>query len=174
MSQYGQVKKSFAFRGCAKLVCWLHIARTENPDTPQTHPSASDFHEYHSDSPQTSPRHPPDISREHDMPTDNKRLQQAPKDTARHTQAAHGSVLGCLAVSVGFCCCFLACHIPWRCLRVVWEMSGGCLSDIHGNWRRSDVFVEYLGSQSLQYGANTLFWHSPERKNFFHLSILRH
>ena len=34
MSQNGQVKKSCAFSGCAKMVFWLHTTRTENPDTP--------------------------------------------------------------------------------------------------------------------------------------------
>ena len=32
--------------------------------------------------------------------------------------------------------------------------------------RRLDVFVGYLGSQSLKYGAITLFWQNPERHNF--------
>ena len=32
----------------------------------------------------------------------------------------------------------------------------------------------YVGSQSLQYGAKTLFRHSPERHKFCHLTILRH
>ena len=32
----------------------------------------------------------------------------------------------------------------------------------------------YVGSQSLQYGAKTLFRHSPERHNFCRLTILRH
>ena len=60
-------------------------------------------------------------------------------------------------------------------------MSEGCLggvygylSDIHGNLRCSNVFGGYLGSPSLQYGAVTLLWHSPERHNFFHLTIMRH
>ena len=38
-------------------------------------------------------------------------------------------------------------------------------------------FVEYLGSQSLHYGANTLFWHSPERQKLFssdHTEILKY
>ena len=56
----------------------------------------------------------------------------------------------------------------------VWGVSGGCLvcvrvylSGIHGNRRQSDVFGGYLGSQSLQYGATTLFWHSPESHDLF-------
>ena len=32
----------------------------------------------------------------------------------------------------------------------------------------------YVGSQSLQYRAKTLFRHSPERHKFCHLTILRH
>ena len=43
-----------------------------------------------------------------------------------------------------------------------------------GGARRSDVFGGYVGSQSLQYGAKTLFRHSPERHNFCRLTILRH
>ena len=56
----------------------------------------------------------------------------------------------------------------------IWWVSGGCLvgvwgylSSIHGHRRRSDVFGGYLGSQSLQFGALTLFWQSPERPIFF-------
>ena len=36
------------------------------------------------------------------------------------------------------------------------------------------MFGGYLGSPSLHYGAVTLLWHSPERHNFFHLTIMRH
>ena len=57
MSQYSQMKTSHGFQGCAKIVLWLHTARTENPDTPQKHPSASDIHEYRSD----TSKNPPDI-----------------------------------------------------------------------------------------------------------------
>ena len=99
MSHNGQVKKSCAFSGCAKIVFWLHTARTENQDTPQTHSGAFVFYEYHSD----TPRHPTDTSRH---PTDTRhanRQQQTPIDPARHTQTAPVSVLGCVAVSVGDC-----------------------------------------------------------------------
>ena len=44
---------------------------------------------------------------------------------------------------------------------------GGYLSGINGNWRHLDVFVGYLGSQSLQYRVKALFWHSPERHGLF-------
>ena len=32
----------------------------------------------------------------------------------------------------------------------------------------------YLGANPLQGGEFTLFWHSPERQDFFHLAILRY
>ena len=79
-------------------------------------------------------------------------------------------VWGGLLASVVVCCRLLASHDPWRGLGV----SGGCLvgvwvfpSGIHGNRRQSDVFEGYLGSQALQYGATTLFWHSPEGHDLF-------
>ena len=78
-SQYGQVKKSGAFQVCAKIVLRLHTTRAENPDTPQTHPCTSNFHEYHLDilwtPPRTTPRHLPDISGEQVMTTDDNRRQ---------------------------------------------------------------------------------------------------
>ena len=166
MSQYGQVNKSCDILGCAKMVFWLHTARTESPDTPQTHPSASDFHEYHSN----IPGHPPDIPQtppRHLQGTGHaNRQQQTPIDTARHTQTAPLSVLGCLAVSVGVC---------WNVVFPgdIWGVPLGCLGGIleylsgnHGNRRRLDVFGGYLGSKSLQYGAKTPFWHRPKRNNF--------
>ena len=41
MSQCGQMRKKWAFPGCAKIVLRLHTARTEKTDIPKTHPSAS-------------------------------------------------------------------------------------------------------------------------------------
>ena len=58
--------------------------------------------------------------------------------------------VGVLGVSVG-------------CLGVVW----GYLSGNFGNLRPLDVFGGYLGSQSLQYGAKTPFWHNPKMAQFF-------
>ena len=37
------------------------------------------------------------------------------------------------------------------------------MSGIHRNWRLSDAFGRYVGSQSLPYGAKILFRHSLER-----------
>ena len=132
MSHNGQVKKSCAFSGCAKMVFWLHTARTENQDTPQTHPGAFVFYEYHSD----TPEHPPDIpqtSHRH-LQTSHRHLQgtrhanrqqQTPIDPARHTQTAPVSVWRCLVVSAGVCS-----HVmfPGEALGV----SGECLWDILG------------------------------------------
>ena len=58
MSQYGQLTENGTIQGCAKIVFSLHTARIENPYTPQTYSSASNFDEYHSD----TPRHPSDSS----------------------------------------------------------------------------------------------------------------
>ena len=98
------------------------------------------------------------------MTTDAK--GQLPDILKQHLSVSWG-VLGCLCVSVGVC---------WYVVFLgdATGLSGGCLSDIHRNWRRSDVLGGYVGSQSLQYGAKTLFRHSPERHKFCHLTILRH
>ena len=126
MSHYGQVKKSCAFQTCAKIVLRLQTAGTENPYTPQTHPNASDFHEYHLD----TPRYPPDIPqtppRHLQVAGDVNRREQTPTDTTRCTQTALVSVFGCLGLSV---------CVWWRLLLSVGiscslEMSGGCLGDI--------------------------------------------
>ena len=167
MSQYGQVKESCSFLRCAKMVFWLHTARTGSPDTLHTHPSASDFHEYHSD----TPRHPPDIPQPHPRDIQGtghaNRQQQMPIKTARHTQTAPVSVLGCLVVSVGVCWHLVFPRDIWGvslvCLGCVW----GYLSGNHGNQRRLDACGGYMGSQSLQYGAKTPFWQSAKRNTFF-------
>ena len=122
------------------------------------------------DTPQTSPRHlktSPGKSSCQQTTTDANKHPQTPSDTDRC----------CLSMTGGVC---------WRVLLSVdivssLEMSEGCLgdiwgymSDIHRHQRCSDVFGGYLGSPSLHYGAVTLLWHSPERHNFFHLTIMRH
>ena len=99
--------------------------RTENPDTPETYPSASDFHEYHSD----TPRHPPDIPQtppRHLLGAQHaNRRQQTPIDTARHTQTALSVSWGvwrCLFASVGMLCSL---EMSGVCLWDVWGVSGG-------------------------------------------------
>ena len=141
------MRKKWAFPGFAKIVLRLHTARTEKPDTPQTHPSASDVHEYHSD----TPRHPPDIPqtppRYLQLAQDANRRQQTPTDIARHTQTAPVNVLGCLKLSLCVCWCLLL-SIGVLCSQ---EISLGCLggdvrgirgylSGNFGNGRRSGLF----------------------------------
>ena len=174
MSHYGQVNKSYAFLGCANIMLQLHTVRNENLITPQTHLSASSFHEYHSDTPRYPPdipHTPQDISREHKIPTKGNRHQQSLPDLLKQ------HLSGCLGVSIGVCWRLLASVEILSSLEMSWGCLGGVLgylSGIHGNLRRSDVFGGYLGSPSLQYGAVTLFWHSLERRDFFHLTIPRH
>ena len=152
----------------------LHTVRTENPHTPQTHPSASNFYEYHSDIPQTPPRHSPDNPM---ASTVNTICQQTPTDANRHQQTPQDSDRCCLSMSG---------RVPWYLLSPVgmscslkmsgdvWGVFGGYLSSIHGNLSPSDVIGGYRDSQSLQYGAKALLRHSPERHNFCHLTLLRH
>ena len=145
------------------MVFWLHTARTENPDTSQTHPSASNFHEYHSnttkhltDIPQTPPKHLQGTQHAN-------RREQTPPDTPgpwRRYLSMSGSVDWRLLSSVCMSCSL---EISGVCLWDVW----GYMRSIHGKGRRLDVFGGYLGSQSLQYGAKTPFWHNPKRHNFF-------
>ena len=82
------------------------------PDTPR----------YPTDTPHTSHRHPPDISREHDMPTDHNRCQQTPPDILKqHLSVYWGVWRG------GVCWRLLACLVPWRDLGGVRGMCGGRL-----------------------------------------------
>ena len=166
----GSGDKNCAFQGCALIVLSLHTVGTENPYTPQLHPSGSNFHEHYSDIPQTPPRHPQTSS-------GNMTCQQVTTDTKGLCQTYSNSTCHCLGVSVGVCWRLLAYCVHCRCHGVVWGMSGGCLRDI---WV---VFIEiggarmclgYVGSQSLQYGTKTLLRCSPERQNFCHLTILGH
>ena len=123
MSQYGQVTKSCAFQGCAKVVLQLHTARMENPDTPRTHSSISDFHEYHLNThrhPPDIPQTPQDISKEIKMSTDDNKRQQTPPDTLRHWQVLFEYVWRCLLARVVVCW-----HLEF--LGDVWGVSGGYL-----------------------------------------------
>ena len=178
-------EKKWAFQGCAKIVLRLHTARTEKTDTPQTHPSASNVHEYHSD----TSKHPPDIPQTParylqgvwDAKDDNRR-QQTPPDTLKQHMSVSWGVWSCFFVSVGVWCCLLVPCVLWRSLVGVSPIQDGRCCGWHvgvsswqfWNGRRQDVFLGYLGSQSLQYGAVTLFWHSPERPIFSHLTTPRH
>ena len=168
--------KNRSFKDCAKIVLWLSTAGNENPDTPKTHSSASNFHKYHSDTPRQPPDTPKTPPRHIQRTQDANRPQETQTDSPKNPNLLPGAVWICLLVSVGFCWRLLlsigvlcSLDMSWGVLGV----SGGCLgvvcgylSDIYGNWRRTNVFWGYLGSRSLQFWAITLFWHSPERSNF--------
>merc|ERR1711989_259976 len=53
--------------------------------------------------PQTSPRHPPDISRKQDMQTDNNRRQLTPPDILKQRLSVFWVVWRCLLASVVVC-----------------------------------------------------------------------
>ena len=139
MSQYGQLTENRTIQGCAKIVFSLHTARIENPYTPQTYSSASNFHEYHSD----TPRHPSDSSQtppRYPLGTWNaNRQQQMPRNTARLSQTAPVSFLGSLGMSVGVCWRVLAFYVPQRCYGVIGGMFGGCLGESELNSRKLEV-----------------------------------
>ena len=121
----------------------FHTVRTENPHTPQTHPSASNFYEYHSDILQTPPRQPRGISKEHNIPTDTNRHKQTQTDTSRHRQVLFEYVWH---LSLGICCRLLACHVPRRRLGV----SGGCLG---GVWGISEWYLWKLEALGCAWGV---------------------
>ena len=132
LSQYCQVKKNCVFQGFAKIVLWLHTAGTENPDTTQTHPSASNFHEYHSNTPRHLPKHPPDTTQTYPintrcqkMTTGANRHKQTVADTPRHWQVLFEWVWQCLLAYVVVCWLLV---FPGD----VWGVSGGCLGDVWG------------------------------------------
>ena len=103
MSQYAQMNKSHAIQGYAKVVFWLHTAKTENPDPPkhiQAPLVARNTTQIHPNTPQIPPRHPPAISSEHKKPTDDNRHQQTPSDQLKRHQSVSEGVWGCLLASV--------------------------------------------------------------------------
>ena len=126
MSQYGQVKKVLPFRTVPTLCVGSILQRLQTHQPPETHLSAYNFHKDHSDTLRHIPDIPqttPDIAREHNMPTDYNRRQKTLPDTLKQQMAVSW---GGVVVSRGVCCRFLACPVPWRWLRVVWGMFGGC------------------------------------------------
>ena len=170
MSNMSQVQTILLFQGCEKIVLRLYTAGTENPNTSK-HIRAPSISINITQTPpkkhQTYPRHPPDISREQEMQTDKNRRNQTQTDSPRHPKTRTSAVWVHMAVSVGVCCCLLASPAPWRCLGGVWGMSGGYLGVSEWySWKLKALgFVwGYLGSQSLQYGAVTLYSHNPETK----------
>ena len=136
--------KSHTLQGFAIFLFWLHTARIENPETPLTHLSGSNFHEYYSEHPQTPPIHHPDTPQ---TASGNTTCQQTTTDANRHNQTYSNSTFQCLAVSGGVCLHLLvsadmSCSLEQSggCLGAVWVVSGSVLSVSHGNWRRWDVW----------------------------------
>ena len=130
MSNMSQVQNILLFQGCDKIVLRLHTAGTESPDTHKhipVPPISMNIIHMPPDTHQTSPRHPPYISREQEMPTNDNRREQTPPDVLKQHLSVSSGVWGCLFVSDVFCCRLLASPAPWRCLVGVWGMSGGCL-----------------------------------------------
>ena len=84
----------------------------------------------------------------------------------RNWQVLFEKVWQCFLASVVVCWHLMFPGDIWgvsgRSLRGVW----GYLSGIHRNWRRLNMFGGYTGSQSLQCGVKTLFWHSLEWYGF--------
>ena len=141
--------------------------RDWEPRYSQTHPSASDFHEYHSDTPTQPPDIPQTPTRHLQGAGDANRQQQTPPDTNRQPQTPKDTDKCCLSTAGDVCCRLLTSLAPWRCLGGVWEMSGGYLGVSEWySWKSKALGCVwgYLGSQSLQYGAVTLFCHNPETK----------
>ena len=151
----------------------LHTVRNENLITPKhiwALPVSMNTTQIPPDTPQTSPIHPktsPGSTKYQPMATGTNRACQTYSNSTCQCSRVSGGVWEC---SFGVCWRLLKFWVLWRCLGGVL----GYLSGIHGNLRRWDVFGGYLGSPSLQYGAVTLFWHSPDRHDFFHLTIPRH
>ena len=87
MCDMSQLQTILSFQGCDKIVLRLHTAGTEKPDTPKhiRAPSISmNTIQIPPDTHHTSTRHPPDISREQEMPTDNNRCHQTQTDSPKH------------------------------------------------------------------------------------------
>ena len=129
------------------------------------------------DTPQTSPRHPPDISREHQKPTDNNIRQQTLPDSLKQHLSVSGGVCDCLFMSVGPCCHLLASCVYWICLGGVWGMFGEVF------WGIWVVFMKIGGAWMCLGGIWVLSPCSMEPQHYFgktlndtiflHLTVLR-
>ena len=159
------------------MVFWLYTAglRTQIPPKHIQAPLISmNTTQIPPDNPQISHRHPPDISREHNMPTDANRCQQTLPDTSGHWQVLFEYVWRCQLASVVVC---LHVVLPGDVLGVFVGCLGGVwgyLSGIHGNRRRLDMFRGYLGSQSCSMEPKLHFGTTLKGTTFFHLTIPRH
>ena len=170
MSNMSQVQNILLFQGCDKIVL-RPILQGLGAQIPPSTSQCLRFPWMSLRHPQTPIRQPPDIpqtpTRHLQEAGDVNRQQQTQTDSPRHQKTLTCAVWVHLTVSVGVCCCLLASLAPWGCLGGVWGMSGGYLGVSEWySWKLKALgFVwGYLGSQSLQYGAVTLFCHNPETK----------
>ena len=166
-------EKSCSFLACAKMVFWLHTARTESPDTPkhiQAPLISMNTTQISPDTPQISHRHPPDISREQDMQTDNNRRQLTPPDILKQCLSVFWGVWRCLLASVGMSCSL--------------DIYGGCLWDVCGvSWGIWVVFMQIGGvgciwrvsalSVPAEWSQDTILASALNGTTFVHLTILR-
>ena len=124
------MKKVGLFRVLPKIVLWRRTARTDNPDTPQTHLTASDFHKYHSDTirhPQYTSQTPPRHLR---RTQGASRHQQTQTDASRRQQTYSKSSWQCLGLSEAVCLCLLVSVGVLCSLELSWGYlggDGGCL-----------------------------------------------
>ena len=107
------------------------------------------------------------MSREQQMTTDTNRAKEPAQDTQRHWLVLFEYVWQFWLASVGvfwFMAMSRGClGDVLGCLRGVW----GCLRVSECYFWKSEALRCVLGSQPLQYGAITLFWHCPERHDSF-------
>ena len=127
---------------------------------------------------QISPGHPPDIlqtpPRHLQGTRDANRWQQTPTETKSQPETPQDTDGCCLSMSGSVSWRLLVSFYSWRwqggvwgTCGGVWGVSGGCRKVSECYFWKLEAHRCVLGSQPLQYGAITLFWHSLERHDFF-------
>ena len=133
---------------------------------------------------QISPGHPPDIlqtpPRHLQGTRDANRWQQTPTETKSQPETPQDTDGCCLSMSGSVSWRLLVSFYSWRwqggvwgTCGGVWGVSGGCRKVSECYFWKLEAHRCVLGSQPLQYRAISLFWHSLERHDFFHLTIVR-
>ena len=118
---------------------------------------------------QISPGHPPDISREQEMPTDDNRRQQRQRASPRHPKTLTGDG----------CCLSMSGSVSWHLLVSFysWRWQGGVWGVSEGIWV---LFLE-IGSAQMCFGFsafavrshNIILAQPGKAWLFFHLTIVR-
>ena len=115
------------------------------------------------DTTQTSPKQPPDISRELKMSTNDNMRQQTPPDILKQHLSVSEGVCWPLLSSVVVCCRLLISWAPWRCLGGIWGLSGGI-------W---GVFMETGGTQTCLKGIWDSSPYNMEPLHYFGTALKR-